>query len=596
MAAEGTFTLNLDGNLEDGADSSEESLEKLRRSILDTTQDLSRMQAALSTMKKGGVDPGNAAFKKLSDQIDVHKKSLGQAQARYVDLGGEFGKLDPPTQELSFLDELMTQIDTSALAVVGAVAAVVAVLGALAVGLVAVTAKVIGFAIASADAARSQNIMLDALLGSTAAATSLQGVISQVAANTSLGREAITGYAKQLRDAGIQGAQLETALQAVSNAASVGADTGKIVSQLQAAKNSAQQFNKVIDRTNGLYGDLAKKSAIGFGAQMARLKESIGELFSGLNLEPFLEGLRSITALFDSNTSSGKALKTLVTTIFQPLLDGAAKAAPSVKDIFRQGIIYALKFTIVALKVRNSLRDALQGPNAGPIKAALYGILVPLALIAIAATAAATATVITFALIGAAVALALAPFAALGVAIYFIIGAAKVLGAAISSGVTKAIDAAKAKISEWVSIGSNFVSSLASGITSGISSVISAAKKVATGAVDAVKNTLKIASPSKVLMQVGQFTSEGMAVGMDDGADQVVSSAESLATAAIPSPELGDGTGGGGARGGATTITIQAVNINGVEGADDPAFLDKMAKAFELVLSTGGLSPEPEPV
>src|SRR5690606_24274559 len=120
---------------------------------------------------------------------------------------------------------------------------------------------------------------------------------------------AITGYAKQLRDAGIQGAQLETALQAVSNAASVGADTGKIVSQLQAAKNNAQAFNKVIDRTNGLYGDLAKKSAIGFGAQMQRLKESIGELFSGLNLEPFLEGLRSITALFDGNTSSGKALK-----------------------------------------------------------------------------------------------------------------------------------------------------------------------------------------------------------------------------------------------------------------------------------------------
>lgn len=586
-----TFTLNLDGNLEDGADASEESLRQLRQSILSVTAETSRMQAALSGMKKGGLDKSNAAYKQLSDQIDVHKKSIAGATAKYTELGGTFGKIETPTEELSFLDELMGQLDTSALAVVGAVAAVAVAMVALAVGVVAVTAKIISFAIASADAARSQAILLQAVVQTNAGTAQLQDAIGRVAASTSLGREAISGYAKDLAKAGLSGAQLEDALQAVSNAASVGADASKIVGQLTAAKNNAQQFNKVIEKTNGLYGDLAKKSATGFGAQMTRLKESIGELFSGLNLEPFLDGLRSITELFDSNTSSGKALKVLMTTVFQPLLDGAGKAGFSLKDVFRQGIIYALKFTIVALKVRNSLRDALQGPNAGPIKAALYGILVPLGLIAIAAAVIAISTVVAFATIGVAAGLVLAPFALMGAAIWYIIGAAKALGSAISGAVTAAVAAAKAKITEWSAIGKNFVSSLASGISSGISSVISAAKKVATGAVDAVKSTLKIASPSKVTTQLGEFTSEGMAIGMEDGVGDVASSAESLAAAAVPSPEAsasgglrGDGQGG---------ITIQNLTVNGVDGADDPAFTAKLAQALRDACATMGLNPDP---
>src|SRR5690606_37318734 len=161
----------------------------------------------------------------------------------------------------------------------------------------------------------------------------------------------------------------------------------------------ATAFNKVIEKTNGLDGDLAKKSAIGFGAQMTRLKESIGELVSGLDLEPFLEALRSITKIFDSNTSSGKALKGLVTALLQPLLTGAAAAGPKIVWLFKEAIIWALKTAIVVVTVRNRLRDALAGPDAGPIKAALYGILIPLGLVALAAGVIALSTVVAFAAI-----------------------------------------------------------------------------------------------------------------------------------------------------------------------------------------------------
>ncbi|MCA9643678.1 MAG: hypothetical protein H6718_03210 [Polyangiaceae bacterium] len=596
MADSATFTLNLAGNLEDNADASESALQALRQSILETTAETTRMQAALTAMKKGGLDQSNAAFRKLSDQLDVHKKSIAQATARYTELGGEFGKIEPPTEKLSFLDELMGAVDLSATAVVGAVAAVVAVLGALAIGLVAAAAKLTMFAISSSDAARSQRIMLDAMLGSSAAAASLQGAIGKVAASTSIGRDEILGYAKQLHAAGLSGAQLEEALQAVSNAASVGADTGKIVSQLAAAKNSAQQFNKVIDRTNGLYGDLAKQSAIGFGAQMTRLKESIGELFSGLDLEPFLKGLRSITKLFDSNTASGKALKSLITAVFQPLLTGAAAAAPKVVWLFKEAIIWALKAGIAVLKVRNAIREALQGPNAGPIKAALYGILVPIALIAIAAATTVTALVIGFGLVAAAVFLAFLPFALLGAAIWYIVDAASTLGAALGDGVSSALDSAKEKLAAWVSIGKEFITGLATGIGNGLTDVVAAAKKVASGAVSAARAVLDSHSPSRVMMSVGRDTSEGMAIGMDDGASDVVSSAQSLAAAAVSGADGGPaGAGAKGGRGsGGLTIHGLTVNVHGVDGADDPDFAMKMAKAFEQACLMAGFPIDPE--
>lgn len=591
-ANDATFTLNLNGNLEDAADSSAESLADLQRSIRDATFDVGRMQSALSAMKKGGLDKGNAAFRQLSDQIDVHKKSIASATARYTELGGEFGRIEPPTEKLGFLDELMGAIDLSATAVVGVIAAVVVALGALAVGLVAAAARLTAFALSSSDAARSQHIMLEAMLGSSVAATSLQSAISSVATSTSLGRSEIEGYAKQLAQAGLRGAQLEDALQAVSNAASVGADTGKLVSQLGAAKNNAAQFNKVIEKTNGLYGELAGQSALGFGAQMARLKESIGELFSGLNLEPFLNALRSITKLFDSNTVSGKALKTLVTTVFQPLLDGATAAGPKVVWLFKEAIIWALKLTLVALKVRNAIRDAMEGPNAGPIKAALYGILVPLALIAIAATAIAVSTVLAFGLIAAAVGLAFLPFALLGAAIWYIVDAASTLGSALGEGVASALGAAKEKISEWINIGKEFITGLATGITNGLSNVIAAAKKVAGGAISAARSVLDSHSPSRVMMSVGADTSEGMAIGMEDGADQVVTAAESLAAGAIPSPDAL--AGGAGKAGAGKSVNITINNPIFGDNMDPAETLSMVVRMFEDAARVAGLNPEPE--
>jgi hypothetical protein len=75
----------------------------------------------------------------------------------------------------------------------------------------------------------------------------------------------------------------------------------------------------------------------------------------------------------------------------------------------------------------------------------------------------------------------------------------------------------------------------AAGLSSMISNVISAAKSLAQSAVSNLKASLKINSPSKVMIEQGEFTGEGFAVGILNQISPVKSAAASLA-AAVTTP------------------------------------------------------------
>lgn len=76
-------------------------------------------------------------------------------------------------------------------------------------------------------------------------------------------------------------------------------------------------------------------------------------------------------------------------------------------------------------------------------------------------------------------------------------------------------------------IGRNFMSGMKSGIQSMASSVALAASAAASSAVSAMKQTLKINSPSKVTMEIGQYMDEGVALGLSGG-EMVRSAGESV--------------------------------------------------------------------
>lgn len=72
-------------------------------------------------------------------------------------------------------------------------------------------------------------------------------------------------------------------------------------------------------------------------------------------------------------------------------------------------------------------------------------------------------------------------------------------------------------VSTVATIGRQIVQGLANGIRNAASLVVSALKGVVQSAINAAKAALGIASPSKLFMQFGEWTSEGYAIGVESG-------------------------------------------------------------------------------
>ena len=111
-------------------------------------------------------------------------------------------------------------------------------------------------------------------------------------------------------------------------------------------------------------------------------------------------------------------------------------------------------------------------------------------------------------------------------------GAGQAAGA-VRSCVSSAVSAARGAAGQFVSAGRSMIQGLISGIRSAAASVASAARSVVQGAINAAKSALKINSPSKVFIEIGKYTSEGMAIGIDRNARMVERSSEAMANAAI---------------------------------------------------------------
>lgn len=109
-----------------------------------------------------------------------------------------------------------------------------------------------------------------------------------------------------------------------------------------------------------------------------------------------------------------------------------------------------------------------------------------------------------------------------GMQLFSFADAASVVSAAIKSSVAKFEDSLK-------SSGYNFSAGLASGIRSGQSAVIRAATQVASAAIRAANNRLEISSPSRVMMESGEYAGEGLAIGMMREISTVEDAARSVA-------------------------------------------------------------------
>jgi hypothetical protein len=103
-------------------------------------------------------------------------------------------------------------------------------------------------------------------------------------------------------------------------------------------------------------------------------------------------------------------------------------------------------------------------------------------------------------------------------------------------------------------VGANAANGVAAGITKQAQMAIRAAKALANAVSDTMRNTLQIASPSRVMMELGSYVSQGFAEGIESQLDTVNRAAERMADSVNVSPSMNGGSVG--RNGGMIDVTL----------------------------------------
>lgn len=145
---------------------------------------------------------------------------------------------------------------------------------------------------------------------------------------------------------------------------------------------------------------------------------------------------------------------------------------------------------------------------------------------------------------------------------------------------------------QFYTIGSHIVRGLVNGITSMIGRVKAAISNVAHSISNGIRGALGINSPSRVMMEIGKFTGEGLIIGMAGTISNISKQAKLLATAAIPqnSNLSFNGSISGGSRLGGGNINVQVTGNHISSPADENRLADKISQkiASDYGISTGG--------
>jgi len=285
------------------------------------------------------------------------------------------------------------------------------------------------------------------------------------------------------------------------------------------------------------FGPDFAKQMLSLDVQSRRFSANLAGTFGGLKIEGLLGGMSTLGALFDSSTSSGKAMKFLFEALFQPLIDGVTAAIPKIERMFLYAEILALK-AYIALKPYHSQIKAVGMAflEAGAVIALIFG--------------AAIAVVI---------ALVVAAVAAFGALLFAVLHPIEAFEA-LRDGVISILDGLVAWFQE---VGPRMIEGLINGIKSGGTAVINALTGVVQGGIDAVTNLLQLGSPSKLLFGMGGDTAEGFTGGVEGGASDAQGALEAMV--APPAAGAGGAPGGGG---GGISVSIGQIVVSGENGKE----------------------------
>lgn len=491
-------------------------------------EEMERQAVALDTLRVSAiaaqqqVDALTDAEKAAKQAIAEETKSKQAAQQANEKLASGLGALGGPLGKLGQkvfaakggFDKLQ-----GVLGAAGPYAAAAIGFAAVAAAVVAVTAVVIKgaielgqWALGLANARRSSELLYAGLVQSAQGGRELNATVNSLSNRVPLTADELKNMAKQLADSGLRGRELTDKLEETA---------------IAAAKVK--------------FGPEWQREMLSLDQQQKRLKAGVSNLFSGLKIEKLLEGLSTLVDLFDENTASGKAIKVVFESIFQPLVDGATGMIPKIRSAFIQFEILALK-ALIAIKPWGSTM-LMAAKVVGVLAAVLVGVLV----VAVG--------VVVGALAGLALMIAgpIALFAALVAGVIYagqkIFDFGKMIVTTLSN-------------VNLVDLGKDMIAGFVRGIITGGEGAIAAITNVASNAIAAGKKALGIASPSKVFAEIGMHTAAGMEQGIEGGASGVQGAVENMvAPPAAPSaaPSAAPAATSGGA---VYQITINAQGGN----------------------------------
>lgn len=588
-----TFGIALDDQTSGPASAAAASLSNLKDKIDGDVKSLREMQKALRNMK-GGTSTASAAFKTLRDRVAAQKATVATAQSKYVELGGTFGKTAAQATKagggISKLGSALAGANGPLGAMVGSVGKLgsllanpVAATVALAAAFVALGAAIgtatialLKWGITASDARRTEALQIEGLntirrqWGFAAASVGeFQAAMDRASDSTNVSRSTLQGYARSLSRAGLRGEALTEAVEAMGLAAQVQGERGANRFRALAfqARLTGGSVTDLAESYRNRLGPIARRQMLEIGNQTERARRSLERIFSGLRTEPFLNALDGVLSLLSQSTASGRALKTIFKTLFQPLVDQSEAIGPIVKRFFQGMIIGGLLLTLAFLRVRNALRRTFGGSE----------LFDNLDLMNVALNVGTAAVVLFGAAIVGTAAVGIAAMAAMATVMAGVFNFVFGFPVRVALMVSSIVDLFEAV--DMRALASSMIDGLVAGITAGAARVSRSMGELGATAADAFRSVLGIASPSKVFAGYGLNIAQGTAQGVDAGSPVVSESVGSL----VDVPTGGGSLGGGGR----TSITIGDISINASDGATARdlavSFRDELATILEGV-------------
>lgn len=643
-----TFSIDLQDNVSDSAESAASSLESLRQTVNGGQERIKAYSSALRGLQ-GSTDEVKAAKAQLKAQIASTRSAVSQATLAMQRQGATIDGLNKRHAELarkaeetakaeedakkklgekkSLLDQLRGKYEDAG----GAAGVLAAGSLALAAAVVALGAAVVSgvvafgrWVIAGADAARTMALMRESALGSASDAAALGTQIDALAGRVPLSREKIGELGLAMHRAGIGGQTLVDSMRAIAGATAGMDDAAgnQLKGILERGKLSQRlQINPLELQGSGLrLDDVAKKLAGNLGVGIAQAKRALVE-----GRVKLADGAKALADAVDERFGETNKKKTLGLDVqakrlgenlgkltdgvkIEPLLEGVSRLVNLFSDSTVAGAALKEIVTLAGNTLTGALTKGIPLAEAGFKKVVIAGL--DIAIMALqgkkrfeewfSQSNLSRVDWLSLAIKGIGIAADGALFSAKLLA-GMIIGvygfaAEKVdtlLGAFFAVKAGMASLSSFAKTLDFEALGRDIVSGLIRGLKGALPGVGETIGLLSDAIKNRFKGDMKIQSPSKVFAEYGENTGEGYAGGVrrsSGGAQEAISD-----MVEVPSVVGTAKSGGGAGRSSGGVVVHAPITIQATDGPSVQAVLPdvvaQLTEAIERGLITAGVTP-----